>query len=134
MENKYLFVCYANKNRSIVGEQVFKEMLTERGFRVSGPENLLEWDYSVSSAGIKPEDKSKEFSVSMAEGVINIFVADEYIKRLLKSEFNFEDDLRMVNLGIPDLYDITIDGKRRVLEEYMRVKLFPHLPRRQYFP
>ncbi len=134
MENKYLFVCYANKNRSIVGERIFKEMLSERGFRVFGPENPLDWDYSVSSAGINPEDKSKEFSVSMVEGVRHLFVADEHIRRLLKSDFNFEDESRMVNLDIPDLYDITVDKKRKVLETIMRCRLFPYLPRRQYFP
>jgi len=131
MENKYLFVCYANKNRSIIGEQVFRGMLIERGFRVGSFQDFGEFDFYVGSAGINPEDKSKEFSVSMVEGVRNVFVADERIKRLLRSDFQYEDDSRIINLDIPDIYDITNDRMRIILEDYMRIRLAYYLPRRR---
>ena len=130
MENKYLFVCYANKNRSVVGEQIFRSMLLERGFSVGSFQDSGEFDFYVCSAGINPEKESQRFSVSMVEGVRNIFVADERIKRLLRSDFKFEDDLRIVNLDIPDIYDISNDRKRRILEDYMRIRLAYYLPRR----
>jgi predicted protein tyrosine phosphatase len=130
MENKYLFVCYANKNRSIIGERVFKEMLSGRGFRVGGFYDSGDFDFYVGSAGINPEEETKCFSLAMVEGIGTVFVADERIQRFLKRDYNFEDESRTVNLNIPDVYDITIDKQRRVLEEYMRLRLVHYLPRR----
>ena len=131
MENKYLFVCYANINRSIVGERIFKEMLTKRGFRVGGFQDSGEFDFYVGSAGINPEDKSREFSISMVEGVRNVFVAHEITRRLLKSDFQYEDDSRIVNLHIKDDYDIDIPREKTILENILRRRLAPYLPRRQ---
>lgn len=117
MENKYLFVCYANINRSIVGERIFKKMLLERGFRVGGFQDSGEFDFYVGSAGINPEDKSKEFSLSMVEGVRNVFVADEHIRRLLKSDYKYEDESRLVNLDFR-IFMILVMIKR---EEFWKV-------------
>lgn len=128
--NKYLFVCYANKNRSIVGESVFREMLLGRGFRVGNFKESGEFDFYVDFAGINPEDESRRFDNVMNEGVRTIFVADERIRRLLKSDFNFDDEPRTVNLEIPDIYDIANERKKRVLEEYMWLRLVYYLPRR----
>ncbi len=130
MENKYLFVCYANINRSIVGERICKEMLIRRGFRVGGFQDSGEFDFYVGSAGINPEDKSREFSISMTEGVRNIFIAHELTRRLLKSDFQYEDDSRIVNLHIKDSYDISVPEEKRVLENILRRRLAPYLPRR----
>jgi protein-tyrosine-phosphatase len=130
MENKYLFVCYANINRSIVGERICKDMLIRRGFRVGGFQDSGEFDFYVGSAGINPEDKSREFSISMTEGVRNIFIAHELTRRLLKSDFQYEDDSRIVNLHIKDSYDISVPEEKRVLENILRRRLAPYLPRR----
>jgi len=128
--NKYLFVCYANQNRSIVGESVFRDLLTGRGFSVGGFKELGEFDFYVDSAGINPKDESRRFDNVIVAGVRNVFVADERIRRLLRSDFNFDDEPRTVNLEIPDIYDITNDRKRKVLEEYMRLRLVYYLPRK----
>lgn len=131
MENKYLFVCYANKNRSVVGERVFREMLLERGFRVGGFQDSGEFDFYVGSAGINAEEESRCFRLEMVEGVKTVFVADERIQRMLKHDYQYDDESRIVNLDVPDRYDVSIEKEKRALEGVMARKLVFYLPRRR---
>jgi len=131
MENKYLFVCYANKNRSITGERVFREMLKERGFRVGGFNDSGDFDFYVGSTGINPEDQSRCFRLEMVEGVRTVFVADERIQRFLKRDYQYDDESKIVDLDIQDDYDIREERHKKALERIMAAKLVFYLPRRR---
>jgi len=106
-------------------------MLSGRGFRVGGFKDSGDFDFYVGSAGINPEEESRCFRLEMVEGVRTVFVADERIQRFLKRDYQYDDESRIVNLGIPDIYDISNERHKKALERVMVEKLVFYLPRRR---
>ncbi|MBP7708375.1 hypothetical protein KA107_01720 [Candidatus Pacearchaeota archaeon] len=130
--NRYLFVCMANRNRSIVGERVFRQMLTAKGFSVGSWDEQEKKDFYVGSAGMVLVDEvGRRFEASMLEGTRNFFVANDTVRYYLRKWHKIGADSRLVDLDIPDVYDISKAWQEDQLYEILRKKLAPYLPEKK---
>lgn len=126
MERKidFLFLCLANRNRSIAGEEVFNQMLRERGFSVYPNSNC---DFRVGSAGVF-ETAVNRFSENMLDGTRNVFFADKFVWWEFMEVYRVPWNDRFVELEIPDRYDINSEWQRKELDVILRSKLKGYAP------
>jgi len=88
----FLFVCYANENRSPTAEDVCKKVARA---------NDLEID--ANSAGIS-KGANKHLTKEMADNADIIFVMEPDMKAILEKEFK-QNPAKVICLGIPDVYN-----------------------------
>lgn len=128
---KYLFVCNANINRSKTGEIVLADMLKERGFSVCKLESTVESDFYVGSAGVRVNEcgnqDSVQYTPEMGRLVDIIFSADEVVMTQLISQYAVNLS-KLVNLDIPDDYDVDNEVHYRKLVALFKEKLAPYVP------
>lgn len=111
---KYLFVCYANKNRSPTAEYVCNEIAKEKGLEIK-----------ANSAGYCADDDCNELSEFLLETSDKIFLMEENMIKIL--ERNYETKIpkdKIVVLDIPDEYQRgqpeLVNILRYKLEEWMK--------------
>jgi len=126
-----LFVCKANRNRSVAGERLFGSMLKEKGYRVFDPRDEKTWkdcNVKVSSAGIYPfNNEGKKLEGKAADTADLIFTFEESLEYALIHAF-FQPKEKIVNLDIPDHYDIDNDSDEYNLRRILRKKLALYIP------
>ncbi len=131
---RYLFVCAANVNRSKVGETVFKRMLEEKGYTVGSLDQVLGSDCYVGSAGTDIDfmalKEGRQYTADLGTAVDKVFAADARVYIDLKEYFRMSED-KMINLGIPDRFDIKLPNEKRNLQRIMRKKLAPYVPEKK---
>ena len=134
MENetlrRCLFVCKANIRRSKTGERIFREMLEGLGYSVGSLEDEGK-DFYVGSAGVYADryggEWSQQYTPELGKVADRIFVADKYVERDLWDRFEAPMQ-KVVNLEIPDDYDIRIKHQKQLLEKILREKLAEYVP------
>jgi len=87
----YLFVCYANSNRSPTAEEVCRRIAQENDL-----------DVEASSAGIS-KGANKPLTKEMVDQADKIFVMEEYMKLILVQDYK-QNLAKVVCLDIPDVY------------------------------
>jgi predicted protein tyrosine phosphatase len=126
-----LFVCKANRNRSIAGERLFRYMLKEKGYHVFDPydkKTQKDYDIRVSSAGIDPfTDEGRKLEFEMADKADLIFTFEEGLEYALIHAF-LQPKEKIVNLDIPDDYRISNDSEEYKLRKLLREKLSIYIP------
>jgi len=126
-----LFVCKANRNRSVAGERLFRGMLKEKGYYVFDSQDKKtqrDYDVRVSSAGMNPfTNEGKKLEFSMADEANLIFTFEEGLEYALIHYF-FQPREKVVNLDIPDHYDIDNDSDEYNLRRILRKKLSIYIP------
>jgi len=136
-----LFVCEGNRNRSIGGERVFRNMLTEKGYRVFDPyskKHQKDYEIIVSSAGIYVNkmrnsedgkeiagDTRKQLNGDEADKADIIFALDEGVKYMLVQRY-VQPKEKIINLNIDDVFDI--DNDEHKLIKLLREKLAIYIP------
>jgi protein-tyrosine-phosphatase len=128
---RYLFVCGANVNRSKMGVYCFKKMLEEKNYSVGSLEETVGKDFYIGSAGMdiffSDLKDGTQYTAELGESVNLIFAAGDSIYRDLVEYLNTPPE-KVVNLRIPDHYDITKQKERKNLRRIMRKKLEDYVP------
>ena len=88
----YLFVCYANMDRSPTAEAVCTRIATENGL-----------DMEASSAGIS-DGAMRPVTKKIADRADTIFVMEPDMEREIVEEY-CQDPAKVVCLNIPDIYE-----------------------------
>jgi len=109
-ENRYLFICAVNQNRSRAAERICRWLAKEKGK-----------DIECESAGVHPL-AVRRVTKKMAEKADIIFVMEDYMKETLQTEFHQPAE-KIICLDIPDIYYMQ-DPK---LEATLRQKLLPYI-------
>jgi len=126
-----LFVCLANRNRSPAGERTFRYMLKEKGYRILDPENrkiTKDYEIEVHSAGTEPwSNEGKKLDFKAADAADIIFTFEESLEYVLIHSF-LQPREKIVNLDIPDHYDINNDSDEYNLRRTLRKKLAIYIP------
>jgi protein-tyrosine-phosphatase len=128
---RYLFVCMGNINRSIVGAEVFRELLSERKFKVGSLEEKTGSDFYVGSAGVMVDDwesDGRQYTDELGDSVDKIFAADWQVARILASDYDTVFS-KIVDLGIGDFYKIRVNALDRfALRTVMQERLKNYVP------
>ena len=106
----YLFVCYANVDRSPTAEAVCRRIATENGL-----------DIEASSAGIS-DGATRPVTKRMADLADKIFVMEAYMATEMVEGYS-QIPAKVVCLDIPDIYERDEPRLVRTLEQ----KLYEHL-------
>jgi len=126
-----LFVCMANINRSKTGEKVFKEMLKKRCYSVfdhNDKKTYSNYEVSVSSAGTEVDtEEANELDGGLADAADIIFTFDKGLEYRLVHRF-FQPKEKIVNLDIPDCYNINNKKDEKSLKRLLRKKLSIYIP------
>ena|SRR3989344_4680074 len=101
-KRKFLFVCYANQNRSKTGERVFKELLEKKGYKVSDDVGARKGRV-VLSAGFETNGHGRQLSKELADKFDEIFVMGRWMVDELAEVYG-QDSRKVVVLDIPDVY------------------------------
>jgi predicted protein tyrosine phosphatase len=88
----YLFVCMANMQRSPTAEDVARGLAKANGLPVT-----------TKSAGVSPLAE-RPITKELAREADLIFVMEEYMKTFIIQSYGIEPG-RIINLGIPDIYE-----------------------------
>jgi predicted protein tyrosine phosphatase len=91
-KEKYLFVCYANENRSPTAAEVCRRIARASGLEIE-----------AKSAGIS-RAANKPLTREMADEADKIFVMEEYMKMALIQEYG-QNPGKIICLDIPDVYN-----------------------------
>ena len=91
VDQHYLFVCAANRNRSPTAAEVFRALAAQAGLAVE-----------VSSAGLSPYAE-RPTTKELADRADLIFVMEDYMARELETRYG-QDPAKIVCLDIPDVY------------------------------
>jgi len=123
-KRKFLFVCYANQNRSPTAEKVFRELLKKRGYRVS--DNIdAKKGRVVLSAGFDTNGHGRQISKDLTDKFDEIFVMSRGMSEELTETYK-QDPRKIVVLDIPDVYrkdDPELVGLLRLkLSEYLELE------------
>ena len=123
-KRKFLFVCYANQNRSKTGERIFRELLEERGYKVSDDVDARRGRV-VLSAGFETNGEGRQLSKELADKFDEIFVMSRGRSEELTETYK-QDPRKIVILDIPDVYrkdDPELVGLLRLkLSEYLELE------------
>ena len=106
----YLFVCYANMERSPTAEAVCRRIAAENGL-----------DIEASSAGTS-DGAYRPLTKRIADLADKIFVMEEHMGREMVEEFG-ENPAKIICLDIPDIYERDDPELVWTLEQ----KLYEHL-------
>jgi predicted protein tyrosine phosphatase len=105
----YLFVCYANENRSPTAEAICRNIAEENGLEID-----------VSSAGLSL-GANRPLTREMADKADRIFVMESVMKVQLEKEYE-QSPGKVICLEIPDIYSKNDPWLIRILED----KLYEH--------
>jgi protein-tyrosine-phosphatase len=135
MNNKYLFVCVGNVDRSKAGEDIFKVMLRERGFSVGEFFENDGFDFYVGSAGIEVSQAHKPQSVQLTRVMTRragrIFSVEDFVTKSLVEDYNVSAR-KIIQLDIEDGRSLIIEEEAQSLYSEFRRKLRDYLPRKVY--
>jgi len=120
----YLFVCYANRNRSPRGQKIFQEMLVEAGYKVWNVNALTDADYEVCSAGTNADENGNDMNEELGQRMDVVFALDPSILETLVNDFRVPKR-KIINLDVPDIYT------SKELEVILTRKLRLHVPKRE---
>lgn len=109
-ENRYLFICAANQNRSRAAERICSQLAQAKNRNIR-----------CESAGIHPL-AIRRVTKKMADKADIIFVMEDYMKETLETEFHQPAE-KIICLDIPDIYDV----RDPELEATLRAKLLPYI-------
>jgi predicted protein tyrosine phosphatase len=108
----YLFVCYANADRSPTAEAVCRKIATDNGLEIM-----------ASSAGVS-RGANRPVTKDMADLADRIFVMDPDMVTEMVEEYG-QNPAKVVCMSIPDIYERNEPELVRTLEQ----KLYEHLMR-----
>lgn len=116
-----LFVCHGNRNRSPTGEQVFKDLLKQRGYIPYELDTLKTHEVYVFSAGTCADDNdnANQIDAQLADNADKIFAADSYIEKILLQTYA-QSKKKIINLNIPDNYSRGSPVLIKKLEELLK--------------
>jgi hypothetical protein len=134
MENRYLFVCMGNVDRSVAGETVFKELLEREGFNVGKLNEKKICDFYIGSAGLFVSasnlvNGSVQLTKVMARRVGNIFSSDSHVTRGLVTNYNVPIK-KIIQLDVEDGRSLIVPEQANELYEEFRRKLGGYLSER----
>jgi predicted protein tyrosine phosphatase len=104
---KYLFVCYANEQRSRTAEDVCRKMAAQRGF-----------DIAVTSAGIAPA-ANNPLTKELVNQADIIFVMEDYMQIAVEEVYGGKGK-NIVCFDIPDIYYRNDPQLIEILQEQLR--------------
>jgi|GEM_PF-803917 len=103
----YLFVCWANMQRSPTAEEVAKGLLEANGMKIK-----------TKSAGLSPLSEQPINKTLVNEAGL-IFVMEEYMKTFITKQYGIEPG-RIINLDIPDIYEKNNPRLIQILTEKLK--------------
>ncbi|MEK6952782.1 MAG: hypothetical protein AABX29_07245 [Nanoarchaeota archaeon] len=101
-KRKFLFVCFANENRSPTAERVFRELLEKGGYKVTD-DLYSKRGKVVLSAGFEPSEKGRRVSRELCDSVDEILVMNRWMIDELAEKYGQEAG-KVTTLDIPDVY------------------------------
>jgi len=107
----YLFVCMANMQRSPTAEEIARGLAKANGLPVI-----------TKSAGVSPLAE-RPITKELAREADLIFVMEEYMKNFIIQSYDIEPG-RIVNLGIPDIYERGEHQLVKILTESLKPFLY----------
>lgn len=136
MENpkRYLFVCRFNTDRSPAGVDVFKSMMSERGFSVGDLESEVAADFYVGSAGTEVDlleiRDAIQYTPELGQKVDLIFAANRLIEEELVKLFSTPQE-KIKDLEIPNAYNIFLPDDLFALKNLLRENLAEYIPEKK---
>jgi predicted protein tyrosine phosphatase len=109
-ENRYLFICAVNQNRSRAAERICSQLAKAKNR-----------DIQCESAGVHPL-AVRRVTKKIADRADTIFVMEDYIKEILEQKFHQPAE-KIICLDIPDIYDV----RDPELEAILREKLMSYI-------
>lgn len=103
----YLFVCWANMQRSPTAEKVARELLDANGVKIK-----------TKSAGLSALSEQPINKTWVNEAGL-IFVMEEYMKTFITKQYEIEPG-RIINLNIPDIYERNNPRLIQILTEKLK--------------
>jgi len=103
----YLFVCWANMQRSPTAEEVAKGLLEANGMKIK-----------TKSAGLSQLSEQPINKTLVNEAGL-IFVMEEYMKTFITKQYGIEPG-RIINLDIPDIYEKNNPRLIQILTEKLK--------------
>ena len=103
----YLFVCWANMQRSPTAEKVARGLLQANGVKTK-----------TKSAGLSPLSEQPINKILVNEADL-IFVMEEYMKTFITKQYGIEQG-RIINLDIPDIYERNNPRLIQILTEKLK--------------
>ncbi len=88
----YLFICYANRNRSKTAVEVFQSLARQKGIKKE-----------TASAGISTLAE-QAVTVALLKKAELIFVMEYYMKEQIQNVYDIPAG-KIINLNIPDMYE-----------------------------
>ena len=130
-----LFVCVGNVDRSKSGEEVYRQMLQERGFIVEPFASIADVDFYVGSAGIEVSAPNAfNGSVQLTSGLValanRIFSVGELVTQRLVVDFGAHPR-EIIQLDIEDGRSLLVPDQARSLYGEFFLKLMPYVPQRR---
>jgi predicted protein tyrosine phosphatase len=104
---RYLFVCYANQQRSRTAEDVCRKMAKQRGL-----------DIAVDSAGIAP-GANNPLTKELINQADIIFVMQDYMQTAVEEEYAGKGK-NIVCFDIPDIYYRNDPHLIRILQKHLQ--------------
>lgn len=100
-----LFVCRANRNRSPTAEQVFGEMLRDRGHAVYDPVACPSGHaVRVDSAGYDADEDAQQLDQELLDAATFVFALDPDIAGVLRKRYRIRPAKKLHVLHVPDVY------------------------------
>jgi len=118
-----LFVCNANRRRSVTSELVFKNLLEKQGYMIS--HSPTEEGIYVSSAGVFADENDynvTQMTVEIGDKADYIFTFNESIKARLVLQYK-QNPEKIINLSVADVYEV---GHPKLMSE-LEEKLLPYI-------
>ena len=130
-DDRYLFVCMGNVDRSVAGESIFRELFGARGFDVGKLNERKGHDFYVGSAGLIVSNAnvmngSVQLTNEMARKVGTVFSIDALVTKGLVKSYNVPGR-KIVQLDIEDGRSLLIEEEAQSLYGEFRRKLTDYL-------
>jgi len=127
MQDRYLFVCMGNIDRSVAGEAIFRELLENKGFNVGKLNEKRGHDFYVGSAGVCVSNSnavngSIQLTNDMVRKVGNIFSVDFAVTKCLTENFRVPER-KIIQLDIEDGRSLIVPEQANELYTEFRMKL-----------
>ncbi|MBI2499291.1 hypothetical protein HYV88_03560 [Candidatus Woesearchaeota archaeon] len=101
-EEKKISVCFANENRSLTAERIFRELLVKKWYKVSDDLNAKRGRV-VLSAGFRPDVGGRQVTKELGDCVDEIFVMSRWMIDELAEVYK-QDVRKITTLDIPNAY------------------------------
>ncbi|MEI7718701.1 MAG: hypothetical protein WCI72_02445 [archaeon] len=132
-DDRYLFVCVGNVDRSVAGEIILRELLEKDGFDVGKLNERRGHDFYVGSAGIEVSEANKPQSIQltkeMTRRVGRIFSVEDFVTNGLINNYSVPTR-KIFQLNIEDGRSLLIEEEAQSLYDEFRRKLADYLSRK----